>query len=380
MDWINKFVEDVQRPIPDPGPSPTLPPPFPRVPQGSSANSASKQEERAARLVRHHPIRPRIRGFTRVFPALQSPPDDQEELSPEERQLAAMEDVREAFRLARQTDAELHPYRVRVAHRIVREILRVVGICAQDERLTETMVPNADLMDPWHDPLPYHGTDGSPYTVPIGQVFEEALLHGGISVLPPRPDPDHPKQPLLYVALIEATQRSLGIEAGTRNNPDLGRYGLKGLVDHRSVFHLFPNPYELLAWEEILVQETLDRLTSRGQRETLLWLRNEHGFTPNEQAGLLKQAKALARELVENDVEDDKAFMLLRLEDYVRRCRENVNLRQEIVGLKAIAQIMGLGKIEPEDQNTEFLKIVRKLDASKSLPAKPALNPKILPG
>lgn len=339
-------------------------------------NAASKQEAMSRMLERGEAAerRPRGRsGYTRVVPLLPAlHTHNLPEKTEQERFDSAYAAIAQAFRMARTRQEDLEPYRIPVAHRITREILRFLGVCAPDMRLTEAMIPSRNISDPWREPQPYSGWDQNPAHLEIMECFEEALIDlklPGLPILPPEA-PETPnyktredKYLRLYVKLIEATQRSLNIEQGMApGRPEMGRLGLSALIDRDLVRQHFPSPYEIMAWEEILIQETLDVMVQRGQNKTAKHLQHAYGMLPHETAGWIKLAKIQARELTENDVEDDRAYMILRLDNYIERCREAVDLAAEHRALKHMSVILGLGKVDPEDANAEFLKVVRKLD------------------
>lgn len=346
--------------------------------KGYPLEIARNQEKRVREDLRL-PAKRRPHGHTRAVPLL--PDNREDEMEEHERKEYAVAALKRAFQRETQEIEEFHPFRIRVAHRIVREILRVTGACDPDQRLIEAMVPDRERLNPWTHPLD-RATSYDPYSVGVTAVLERAHEMGfSLSVTPP-PAPEGgslgpmgDRRLLLFVALVEATQRSLNIEAGVVGDPQRGILGLKGLVDPLLVRRCWPLTTELLAWEECLIQDTLEFMIQHGQNQAARWLRDEHGFFPFERAGWLRIAKNQAREITEGDIEDDRAFMVMRLEDYMHRCREAFDRVGELRGLKILSLILGLSKVEPEDAATEFSKIVNKLDAVR--PARPQEPPQI---
>ena len=71
----------------------------------------------------------------------------------------------------------------------------------------------------------------------------------------------------------------------------------------------------------------------------------------------MSKAKAAAR--IETNPVDDQKLMIARLEGYISRAIDSGDARSEIQGLKQLALVQGLGKIEPKDEISEFIDIIK---------------------
>lgn len=322
----------------------------------------------------------------------------------EERQQAAREALCRAFEVERLTIEETLPYRIRVAYRITRELARLKGMIAEDETLAHATQPDVGNRDPWTIPRPAISQRGSPgqnmiaskafkmlvnaekldvsdqpTTFPLNEQEEPQVLGaGGLALLPPDipwrwREQDHSvlavydeeRDVMLkrWVGVVEEIARYLGIEAGSKEDPDQGRLGLIGLVNKVTTRALWPNRLQIVFWEEELIYQTLNKLITKGSEATRKWLADYHGFTRYETTSLVRMAVNLSRGQAEADVEELRALMVLRLEDYIRRAKDSCELRAELMGLKQLSIVQGLGKVDPEDAMTAFSAIVRKFDS-----------------
>jgi hypothetical protein len=303
---------------------------------------------------------------------------------------------------------ELLPYRVRVAYRITKELAKQKNICHHEEPLSEALTPreireNQDgpvavwNPDPWtignhFDPDQAKNSKVRAPTqykelVPIFLQSEEAshALHGnktevGFGLMPPpapqpetnghKYDPNDPTtDPLLHLWLdaVDIIVLKLGISNGTANDPDHGTLGLLGMLDPQTVRQVWPTRTQIMMWEGILTEETLDLMLKGTAQTTRKELEHKYGFNQREQNGLIRQANVLARQLTTGDREDARAIMVLRLEEYCRRSREALDLRAELNGMKQLSIITGLSDAANNDPMTDFLDAVKQVSRDKKI-------------
>lgn len=335
-------------------------------------------------------------------------PDDYEEVPYEERVRLAKEAISQAFAIEKYTLADTLPFRIRVAWRITREIARLKGLAAEDETLAAGLVPTRTNRDPWTIPTCYKTPAGGrpnrdaicheaihimikaeeleefdqPTTFPVAEGEKpQRLGRGALALLPPEVpwrwrnkdpngaheildcyDPHRDKLLQTWISLVEAIARYLQIERGTEENTEMGRLGLLGLVDPETARIAWPNRLQLLFWEEMLINDTLEMLTEKSITSVRKKLQKRHGFTSYEAMSVIKMAFELGRERTEMDVEEQRAIMVLRLEGYLERARSNMDLRAELAGFKQMAIIQGLSKADPEDTLAIFNSLVKQAD------------------
>jgi hypothetical protein len=82
-------------------------------------------------------------------------------------------------------------------------------------------------------------------------------------------------------------------------------------------------------------------------------------LSPFEANFTVRLAARLARERTGFDVEEQRSLMIIRLEEFARRSRRADNLRNELNAYKLLALVQGLGKVEPEDEQAAFVRVVR---------------------
>jgi len=294
---------------------------------------------------------------------------------------------------------ELLPYRIRVCWRLVREIGRIRGLVRSDESLLDSALTQGTPSNPnpWAIPDSFAADRSikpgpSPATLdallradhiplqwqswhydPDEEAYRPRL---GLAVLPPpvprpllnslgepseRYDPREDEALHLYIELLEHLASSLYIASGSVEDRTLGRLGLLGLLDARHIRETFPSEVQLLAWEEVLIEETLTRIIEHGTPKAREGMWKKHGLQPHELDSLVRIAKARASIRYASDVEEERQLMVLRLEDFVRRSKESFDLRNELAALKQMAVVMGLSRVEADDTMHDFIEVVRKV-------------------
>lgn len=304
------------------------------------------------------------------FYDLTNPPEKAEELTSPQRQTL----FRQAFFEESVTLEDLSPYRIRVAWRVVREMLRLRGV--HDDQTLAALAPSQQVVDPWQ-----HLRTDAPRrfcTGPAGAVLPildvaDRLDPPGLPLLPPlapagassdyRPgNPEHDPRLHLYVNAFSTIATYLGIREGSKTEPRLGRYGLLGLENPLTVRLTFPTRLQLVQYERILVQETLNHITQVGRLECERILYEKHGLVDDEIALLFRFAVQRARALTKTDADEDKSIVVLMLQDIIRRAREVGSIKNELAAIKQLSIVQSLAKIDPEDINADFEAIVKRFE------------------
>jgi len=299
--------------------------------------------------------------------AKQPPKPAPRPLDPEKAPEAFWKQVEEE---AYERDLRLKPLRTLAAWRFTREVLRIRG--QFHEEPLAILAESSYVSDLWCDPKP-------PIALPRAHKHrrDSALLEElAKEDLPLHPHNLEPEASEPFRRAFRAAMDYLQ----PKNE------GLEGLLDPVSMPAYYPSAQELIDFEEEITSEALKKFIEEGEQGALGHLRVRYGLSAAEGTLLVRLAKLKARERLQSDPEEDKAVMILRLEDFIRRQKGSGKLgltdpRLEMHALKQLAIVMGFGRMDPEDFGTEFLKIARKVHAEeppRSLDAKSDF--KLLPG
>lgn len=250
-------------------------------------------------------------------------------------------------------DPQYKPARIMVMWRIVRTTAIVKGLCSEDETLDTATELDPD---PWTNPfMPIlSAAAGVALRRARGnQLLRQHATAPGLPLLPPRADPPALERWCTAASIIAA---DLGVERSRE-----GLLGLQGLLDPHQCARCDVSSAEVLAFEELLLQESLDILLEHGERAALKHFKIEYCFTHREATGLLRIVKTQALERSGSSIEEKRALQEMRLEDYISRSKDSLDMDGEMKGIKELAKIQGLTRTEPEDQAAEFFAVVKKV-------------------
>lgn len=309
--------------------------------------------------------------------------------------------IRKSFLEQTKTLNDLLPYRIRVAWRFVREFGRIKGLFSHDEPLIEALAPRQDCPDPWTIPVLYEPPD-NPLLIFGGSQIREILTtvekaqgfgaeylynrydfeqdkwvpHPGLAMLPPpvpmrwwdtdcetKEDYTVEQDVLLqqYVQAVSLVTERLYVEQGSTEDMDQGRYGLVGLLEPELIRMAFPTRLQILAWEELLTEQTLTLVIDKGHHRARQSLKHQYGLHDREVSLLLKLSVKLSQSIVSNDTEESRSIMVVRLEEYIRRSRESLDVRAELGGLKQLALVQGLTNDQTENVWNGMVDAVRRI-------------------
>lgn len=327
-----------------------------------------------------------------------------ERLSPEQaRAKITQETFAKSFANAQLTLEDLSGYRIKVAWRIVREIGKHQGRLLPDEPIVKGVEPDSINPDPWEIPEPFERSNNPEISRDLwpevidclikAETLDDDLLYSrydadkgapriypGLALLPPpvpsrwitedgqiaaNYDPYEDRALLAYVEMVRAITRRLYVEQGSLADPDGGRFGLIGMLEPEWVRMCFPTRLQIIAWEELLVEETLRYLVQGGEIHARKKLVEQHGLHGRELKTLLRLAYQLANEIVNGDTEDARALMVLRLNAYVQRAQDALDLKAELNGLKTLSVVQGLSAERQDDFLEQMVDAVKSISAER---------------
>ena len=285
-----------------------------------------------------------------------------------------------AFKDQKLTLNDLSPYRVRAAWRGVRWICVKLGVLDPDMlmgAMPEEAPGGVHGLDPLYRPLtseqlappvPDRATRRLMEVVrqceELGEEVEYEKLHDtesrietawkrGFTLLPTQETAGY------WVKAFNIAAEHLFVSRGSTADRDQGRYGMLGLTDPETAALACPLLPEMLMWELFLVDQCVVLMASHGEHLIDASLREHYGLLPDETRPVLSQARRVIQERTDLDVGQQRAIMVLQIDDVMSRCREALDPRAELAALKLKSQITGITRSEPEDMKQMFRKIVQ---------------------
>lgn len=303
---------------------------------------------------------------------------------------------------------ETMPHRVRAVWRIIREIARSKRLISVDEPLIVRILANGpNSLDQWLMPsevpnvpntreyltrpdqtanrrllrilaesltLPAEHWPWLHETDPVDSRHDRFHTRPGLPLMPPPVpmkdytlagtiseayDPQTDTNLTLFMRALNVTAEYLGIYDGTIKDPECGRQGMMGLLNGFTVRVSFPTKMQLISWEYIMITSTISFITKHGTKTAYEKLQKEFGLNHLETNGMLRMARAFAKQLTDADKIEDRALMLLRSEEYIKRSRKALDLRAEMNGMKQMSAILGLTRMEEDAQMTDFINVIK---------------------
>ena len=306
------------------------------------------------------------------------------QVTPEQREEQIRKSIfKKAFAEQELTYNDLLPWRIKVCYRIVREMGRVRGLVCDNESLDYGLKPRPHNPDPWVIPEKYNRPkDRRPITAGVVDsiLAAEELPHDwrirrrdfsddtikeyvGVALFPPaipdrfltpegtiryEYDPYQDRLLSAYLTIFVKTSDLLSVEVGSKSDPDLGRYGLTGILDAETIRAVFPTKIQILTWEHVLIDQVLDMLIEGSQRWVRRRLFEMYGFFDREIDSLIQLAQARAMQQHCGDKDQNRAIMVMKIQDFIRRSKDGLNFKAEMDGLKQLSIVMGL-TAEQED-------------------------------
>lgn len=125
---------------------------------------------------------------------------------------------------------------------------------------------------------------------------------------------------------------------------------------------VFPNIYEILQYEEKLLDYIQQSYISLGPVQARRKIQEKFHFNITEAQVLVLQAKNCITGEYDRDVDQSRTLMRARIDDFIVRSREALDIRAEAAGLRILTMVDGLTKTTPHNVNTEFREISKKIE------------------
>lgn len=316
------------------------------------------------------------------------------------REIAVKSMLKHAHDADQLTLEDLLPQRIKVAHRVVREMGRLRGLIQPNETIEFALRAREHNVDPWQIPEKYNRPRDMRRSYP--EVVEAMIAaeelpamywygkfnnqngqwqqYPGVALLPPPIPkawldetgevfpgytPEDDKLLMAYMDVFSKTSDRLCIDQGSRDEPYLGQYAMSGLSNLDLVRIAFPTKLQIVTWEVLLIEETLDLLVDKSDRATRKNLYYKYGLMEHEIDQLIKLAQQRAMEQHCGDQDTNRAIVILKIQDYIRRCRESLNVKAEMNGLKQLSLVMGLTNEQQDSLVGDFVALMTKVNAER---------------
>lgn len=264
----------------------------------------------------------------------------------------------------REVSEETLPWRARAAWRIVREMARLKNLVPEDGLLADMPLVHADWSQPTTLTLEPGETltrHGRRFLMMLARSFD-CVTQPPQPLLPPDPDSPGGPQGDLQRWLIAAQDIATFYRMGQMGCDVNGSTGLRPLLNPKTVHRAMPTQAEICLFEMGMVRHAMT-LLNRGPIHAAQNLTQEYKLHEREVRSLLCMAAAEMRDLYDQPMDIRRAAMEHRIEGYVERAQEAMDLNSEMKALKALAAISGLTRTEPENADEDFLATTRRIAA-----------------
>ena len=295
---------------------------------------------------------------------------------------------------------QLAPYRTLVAWRCIREMGRIKGTVEMDECLNEVLFDGPLLNSPWYNPMEvdldhiaqkrhYGHYDEVLDMMMTADLLPNELqelardfltgttaIRRGLALMPPEIPmafsiknapvynvKDDPRLNL-YCHILHLIGTGLGMYQGCEEIPDLATFGLIHLTNPLMCRELFPSVQEIVDLETSLIAETTRLL----QKHTLGYTKDElsrrYGLRPPEVSGVIRLTKNQLQDDT-GSVEEEKAFMVLQIEDIGQRAKDLHDHRAELAAKKMIIGLKGLDRYKEDSEQDDFIHSIKVIELKR---------------
>lgn len=237
--------------------------------------------------------------------------------------------------------------RIKVCYRLTRALAHWKGIVTEGQTLAE----GTDVEpSPWYTPITMIAGQAPPARAErLIQVQRTPM-----SLQPPPAGAEGSEVDLRgWLLLMGRLAKRLNL-----SSTEGGRRGLKWLLEPETVREMWIRPEVLVAWENIMLSEMLEIQLDLGVHEGQVEARKKFELSVMETRILGDLSRIAAPDIAADNLETKKALMELRIDKFMRRAREEQDLRAELQGLKLLSIIQGLNKAEPEDDMKAMIDVV----------------------
>jgi hypothetical protein len=135
------------------------------------------------------------------------------------------------------------------------------------------------------------------------------------------------------------------------------------LFDEDRVHLAFPSREELEDFETELIEAALEHYVASGSSVSFWrYMKATFGLDPGESRWAIDQVALQLRFLTQLDMESTRAVLQAKIEEFTDTSKVHLQLQQQIQGLKTVAQITGINRSEPEDDNSAWLRAAAGAD------------------
>lgn len=294
----------------------------------------------------------------------------------------------EAFQEEQITVRDAHPYRIIVAWRITRELLSfVVGRQQAFSDMLSVITSNRDGCDDLWQAMPRGRVEHIPSGLRRFTQYSNAVLsliddpdHPPIGLSPPPLAPQFIEEGICsdqYIAeedyqlqrwhrVILLVLSNLGIGAEVPQNPALGDLGTRGLHDPAWARILWPMRSEIIAFDELIIEETAENITKSSYAKSIRNLRARYGLTQEEASHTARLAMAWLDSSLGQTMEERRTLVAARLQDIADRSRELQDSRTEMQAIRAMAGVLGVTRARPKDDVSDFIDAMHQISSERA--------------
>ena len=242
------------------------------------------------------------------------------------------------------------PALLQSSYRIIREICRIKGLLEDDETLCSTLEQSPN---PWATPV-----QAKAKHVILGWEGKFPSLQTKLSpIYPPLGNPD--ALDVYYEGMSEAVQR-----LHLHLTPE-GEIGLRYLMDRTLAdTGVWPEPLEILTFESRILHDLVKAEMAGGMVDAREFLVGK-GFLSWEIGSLIRGSRELAISQFSISPDEARVVVLLRVEEIIKRSRDQQDIRAEIQAIKLMALILGLGRGDLPDDLEGMTEIVKNVSIER---------------
>lgn len=285
-------------------------------------------------------------------------------------------------------EGETRPQRIVVAWRLVRELGRCSGLLHEDESLKDAWGPLE--RSPWDVPFARATRPGALPAPPGKQSHARRVLDvlgDELGAIPPgiperwsvtpavrdaydQSNPTHDPPLHAWCRALELCAARLRV-GETKD----GRHGLRGLLDPASARELFPTREEVEDFEDVLVDATLEKLVTDGDRATTDWLREKYGLTPAEANGIVGVVDQRSVQMRGRTTEQWRDRILGYLDEIRSSALEACDIRTARWAVRDMASVSGVLSTDVDDLGRDMERAADELDAEDEARGPTGISP-----
>lgn len=240
-----------------------------------------------------------------------------------------------------------------VAWRLCREMLRISGVMASGDNLSDMPLESPDILE--NPPRSQWRTRTDPLELRVLRLIRENRLGLG------PPPIGRPLAP--WIKVIGILGGSLGIW-----NRRFGAEGLEPLMYGETAREAWPPMREILAVEERMLDDVFRILVDKSSAWASDHLIIDYGMTRGESNALVRASRRYALDRTESTVDDDRGMIVTRIEDIILRAKEAADLRTELMAVKALAIVQGAAEQERGSAMEDVISVIARRNAARELP------------